>query len=445
MFSQVIMKILGMVYSLYLTNKRNFGDEGNAISMAGFQVYALFLGISSFGVPNTISKMVSEATEIGDERNSFRILKISIVIFTTISFLFCMILYFGANFISSKILSIPESSDILKILAPSIVFSTTEAVFRGYFNGINKISISAKSAILEQTLKTFLTILFVELIGEITNFDTMMMCKGSILAASIATISSFLYSFIKYKQIAKTKKIKYTNYRTTKNILKELFSILIPLLLTSLILMLENNIDLVTIVRILKSKVGEVEARKIYGIITSKVNLLLNLPLALNGAISVSLIPEISRNYIKLNLKRLKRNICVSFLITLIISVPVMLTYIFFSKNIMYLLYPNAPRGAELLRLGSFSIIFSCITQNLSGILQGIGNSKTHLFSVIIAMVLKFVLNFVLISNDYLLEKGAIISTLIADFTIFYIMFRKFIKTFKQLKIEEKQELFENV
>ena len=45
-----------------------------------------------------------------------------------------MILYFGADFISENILSIPESSDILKILAPSIVFSTTEAVFRGYFN-----------------------------------------------------------------------------------------------------------------------------------------------------------------------------------------------------------------------------------------------------------------------------------------------------------------------
>lgn len=27
MFSQIIVKILGMVYSLYLTNKRGFGDK----------------------------------------------------------------------------------------------------------------------------------------------------------------------------------------------------------------------------------------------------------------------------------------------------------------------------------------------------------------------------------------------------------------------------------
>ena len=264
----------------------------------------------------------------------------------------------------------------------------------------------------------------------------MMMCKGSILAASVATISSFLYSFVKYKKIAKNAIIKNLNYRTTKNILKELYSILIPISLTSILIILENNIDLVTIVRILKTRVGEVEARKIYGIITSKVNLLLNLPLALNGAISVSLIPEISRNFIKLDIRKIKRNIKASLLITLIISLPIMFIYMFFSKNIMYLLYPNAPRGAELLRLGSIAIIFSCITQNLSGILQGIGNSKTHLFSVMVAMILKFILNIVLVSNKYLLEKGAIISTLVADFVIFYIMFRKFWKTFKYLKIE---------
>lgn len=438
MFSQVLMKILGMIYSLYLTNKKNFGDEGNAICMAGFQVYAMFLGICSFGVPNAISKMVSESIEIGDEKNSIKILKISLIIFTSISFLFCLILYFGADFIAVHILSISASSDILKILAPSLVFSTTEAVFRGYFNGVNKISISAKSAILEQILKTIFTIIFVEIISKATNFDTIMMAKGSILSASIATISSFLYSFIEYKKLAKYNDFKNKNFRTVKNILKELFSILIPISITSMLMILESNIDSVTIVRILKTKIGESEARKIYGIITSKVNLLLNVPLALNGAISVSLIPEISRNFIKSDIKKLRKNIHVSILITLLISTPIMLAYIFFSKQIMYILYPNAPRGCELLKLGSLTITISCITQNISGILQGIGDSKTHLYSVMVGMSLKLILNVVLII--YLLEKGAIISTLIADFVIFYMMYRKFKNTFKDLKKVEKKK-----
>ena len=42
MFSQVLIKILGLAYKLYLTNREGFGDEGNAIYGAGFQIYACF-------------------------------------------------------------------------------------------------------------------------------------------------------------------------------------------------------------------------------------------------------------------------------------------------------------------------------------------------------------------------------------------------------------------
>ncbi|MBR2289883.1 MAG: oligosaccharide flippase family protein [Clostridia bacterium] len=109
MVSQVLIKILGMVYSLYLTNKRGFGDEGNAICMAGFQVYALLLGICAIGVPNAVSKMVSENMEIGDMDSCRRVLRLSLAVFTAIGFLFCLILYFGADFIATHILSISAS------------------------------------------------------------------------------------------------------------------------------------------------------------------------------------------------------------------------------------------------------------------------------------------------------------------------------------------------
>lgn len=60
MLSQVMIKILGLAYKLYLTNKEGFGDTGNAIYNSGYQIYALLLAISSTGVPNAIAKIVSE-------------------------------------------------------------------------------------------------------------------------------------------------------------------------------------------------------------------------------------------------------------------------------------------------------------------------------------------------------------------------------------------------
>ena len=43
MFSQVLIKLLGMVYTLYLTNREGFGDKGNGIVSSSYQIYAMLL------------------------------------------------------------------------------------------------------------------------------------------------------------------------------------------------------------------------------------------------------------------------------------------------------------------------------------------------------------------------------------------------------------------
>ena len=58
MFSQILIKVLGLIYTLYLTNRDGFGDAGNSIYISGYQIYALLLTISSICVPNAISKLV---------------------------------------------------------------------------------------------------------------------------------------------------------------------------------------------------------------------------------------------------------------------------------------------------------------------------------------------------------------------------------------------------
>ena len=91
MFSQVLIKILGLFYKLYLTNKNGFGDAGNAIYNSGFQIYALLLTISSIGVPNAVAKLISEKLSVGDNRGAQKIFKVAFAFFSnntcTIDFL----------------------------------------------------------------------------------------------------------------------------------------------------------------------------------------------------------------------------------------------------------------------------------------------------------------------------------------------------------------------
>lgn len=283
---------------------------------------------------------------------------------------------------------------------------------------------------LEQVIKTFFTIVIVEFISIKTNYNTDIMAKGAMLASTLATIFCFLYTIRDYIKIEK-EDYRQIGYKTKefeqniKEILSEIFVIAVPLCLTSFLMILESNIDSITIVKLLKDKIGEGAAREKYGIITSKVNLLSSLPMALNGAVAVALIPEISKSIVIQDKQSLKQSVDFSFLITLFIAVPIMLGLIVYCEDIMNFLYPNANKGAELLKLGSITIVFTSLSQTISGILQGTGDAKTHLTAICIGMILKLILNFVFIPIPLLLEKGAVLSSAICDFLIFMIMYVK--------------------
>ena len=278
MCSQVIIKILGLVYSMYLTNREGFGDNGNAIYMSGYQVYALLLTLSSIGVPNAISKLVSEKLALGDRKGADRIFKIAFVTFAFIGFVGTLLLYLGAGTIATVWLQIPEAEYTLMTLSPAIFFVSISSVVRGYFNGRQKMSATAKSQTVEQVFKTALTIIIVEIVAICTKVNTELMAAGANLATTFATFLSFSYIYALYKmnrrEEAKTlEKNGKTSKESANSIIKKILAVSIPISLSSLISAVNKNIDSVTVVRILKPLIGEATAKAKYGILTLPLQL----------------------------------------------------------------------------------------------------------------------------------------------------------------------------
>ena len=184
MVSQVLIKLLGLIYKLYLTNREGFGDEGNAIYSSGYQIYALLLTLSSVGVPNAISKLVSERVAVGDHKGAHRVFKISFATFGILGLIGTLILFLGAGYISNTLLQIPEAELTLVALSPSIFFVAIASVIRGYFNGREHLSVTAKSQTLEQVFKTLLTVIVVEMVCLIYGTNTKIMAAGANVATT---------------------------------------------------------------------------------------------------------------------------------------------------------------------------------------------------------------------------------------------------------------------
>ena len=153
--SQIFIKFMGLAYKLYLTNKEGFGDRGNAIYVSGFQIYALLLTFSSTGIPNAISKLVSERLALGDTKGAYKIFKIAILTFGLIGMIGTAFLFFMSKKIACNLIQIPEAEYSIMALSPSIFFVSISAVLRGYFNGMQKFTITAKSQTIEQILRKF--------------------------------------------------------------------------------------------------------------------------------------------------------------------------------------------------------------------------------------------------------------------------------------------------
>ena len=436
MFSQVLIKLLGLVYKLYLTNKEGFGDAGNAIYNSGYQIYALLLTISSVGVPNAISKLISEKVAIGDNKGAYRIFKISLITFGIIGAIGTSILFFGARYIANDLLMIPEAELTLVALSPSVFFVTIASVFRGYFNAREKISVTAKSQTLEQVFKTVLTVMVVEIIAIASRLNTTLMAAGANLATTLSVLLSFGYLFIYYKMYRKdigTDIKNSVNYKkeSIKSTIKKILWVSIPISLSAITSSLNKNIDSFTVVRLLSEFMSEAEAKIQYGILSGKVDTLITLPLSFNVAFATALVPAISSSIAKNDRETVNKRISFSLLLTILIGMPCTFGMIVFADPIIRLLFPNATDGALLLQISALAIIFTLLIQTCNGALQGLGRVYVPAIAGIVGLIIKFILNIVLIRIPSIGINGAAISSTIYHIFALAIVLYILMKTIK--------------
>lgn len=443
LISQIIVKGLGLIYKLYLTNREGFGDEGNAISTASFQVYALILSVTATGLPSAISRLVAERSANGDHKGAYKIFKVSMIIFSIIGLIGSYFLAIFAKQIANNYLNIKEAELSILALAPSVFLVSVISVFRGYFGGRENLKKQATGQTIDQVTKTITTVLFIESSVLLTvNPNTKIMAACTNLSATLANLFECLYLYQSYKKQKYDIGIDIRSSIDSKKlgtytILKEIISVAIPISLTAVIGTIANNIDSTTIVNKLKDVIGYEQAKKEYGILSGKVELLISFPLSFNTAISTALLPSIAAS--KNNLKKAESRINKSILFGLVLSIPISAIFFIYGSEILKLLFPNASSGAEILKISAISVVLITMIQMLNGILYGIGKSKVPIVAVTLGLIIKTILNNLLVSRVDLPfggTKGAAIANVMYDVVSFVVTIIA-VKKYTNIKIDK--------
>lgn len=451
MFSQVLIKVLGLVYRLVIMNVPGFGDLGNGYYSAGYQIYAVLLTISSQGIPSAVSRLVSEKVAIGEYKSAHRIFKIAMGLFAIVGGFFSLFLYIFSDFIASQILNVPDVKYVLRVLAPAIFFVTTSAVFRGYFAGLGTMKPTSVSQTLEQLFNCTLTITFVyALVGK----EPYIMAAGGNLSTTLAILISFSYLLMYYRRNNKKYAEKYKNVeqktdtRTVKSVAKTILMSSIPITIGSIISVVNMLIDTVTVSNCIQiayegiiqgKELLEQEAMKLTGIL-SKVDTIANLPIAINLAFSSALVPAISSELAKKDYKSASNKISFSMSASLLIVIPCAVGFIVLANPILKMLYPSASDGAGILQIASITMIFVAINHTLNGALYGLNKLYIPAIALTCGSVIKIILNLILIRNPNINIYGATISSLICQLITFFITYRA-IKSAINIKLNIKNNL----
>lgn len=410
MLSGLSTKVLGLIIKVIFT--RIVGSTTISLYTIVMPTYSLILTIGTFAMPTTIAKLIAQ-------KNSKKVLNKALKIIVLLNISIILIMFLSARFIAGTLLKEPNAYYLLIAMALTLPFSSIACIFKGYFYGIQKNYPHVLSNTIEQIIRL---ILILTIIPKLIEYSYVHAAVGLILTFLFTEGASIItFSFCMNKDDLKTMfSFKNNNFDS-----KEILSLSVPSVSSRIIGNICYFFEPIILTNILLFKgysnsfiLSEYGAYNAYAIST------LTIPSFFINAISLALIPEISKYneegnilYIK---KRLKEGIFFSFIIGLFSS---FIIYIFRYRLLLFLY--KTTLGVDYIKyLAPFFILF--YFENIfASFMQAIGKAKITLRITVVSSIIKLVslasLSFLKIGIYSLLISEIINILFVVSINYFYI------------------------
>ena len=429
--SLILVKILGMVYVIPFY--KIIKEEGGALYSYAYNIYNMFLNLSTAGIPVAVSKIISEYNSEKDYKSKEKAYKISVKIIFIFSLIMFLILFLFPDKISilifGKVIKNYNLNDIVKVIRVisfCLLIIPFLSVSKGYLEGHKIMKEVSISQVIEQLVR-----ISIILIGS---YISVIVLKKSVVTAVCISLSgaffgglvSTIYLKIKIRKNKKIFEINNSENKESENekiILKKIISYSVPLIILSVSVDFYNMVNVALITRgSIYTNYTIYESQIISSIITTWCPKICMLITAIANSININLIPSIST--LKEN-DDINSQINKALSILFLISLPMMLGIILLSKEIYLFFYGNNEIGFIMLKFVSVISFLTSITLVFNAIFQGINKYRMLYVNILLVFLINVILIFPLMKLFYLLNLvsavGATIATIIAYLSIIVI------------------------
>ena len=401
-FCIIIGKVLGIIYVIPFY--KIIGEQGGTLYGYAYNIYNIFLIISSAGIPLAISKLTSEYHALKQDDKKVRMYEIAtkiITIFSISSFLICFIF---APQLSNLIIgeleggnTIEDVTFVIRLISFALLVIPMLSIKRGYLQGHTYIKEPSISQIIEQVVRIAIIIIGSYLCVYIFKLPIKYAIGISVLAAAIGGLATYIYLTVitnkNKKQIGLDEKI-HVDKKVDREIINKIITYSIPFIVINLANTIYTFTDMVLVIRTLpKLGFAATDTEFISSVFTTwgvKFNTIIT---SISTGLIVSLIPNMVKDYTEKNYTAVNINFNKCLKIILLIIAPLAIFISCMSTSMWNIFYINNHYGQSIIRYTIIVTILDCLYMVINSLMQSINKRKVIYISVVTGLLLNLILD----------------------------------------------------
>ena len=407
-----IVKVIGALYKIPLN--AIIGEQGFGYYSTAYEIYTVLLMISTAGLPVAMSRMISQASSLGNYRQVRKIYTVSRTIFLSLGLIGTLLMTVFCKQLAA-FQEQPDAWAAIGTLGPCCFLICLMSTYRGFFQGQSNMIPTSVSQVLEAVCKLIVGIAAALLIKFYWH-SIPLAAGGAIFGVTMSCLLSSFYLNHCFRKAFKTLPITDEPVDSGKDIAKGLLAIAIPITIGSaglqILTVLETKIYMSQLLNFLTQDQADTQ-KGIYNMTQT----IFNMPCAFITPITISIIPAITAQITSGDAKSARSTEESAVRVTGLISAPCAVGLAVLAEPVTGLLggYTGEKLvlATSLMTVLGICIVFNALVLLTNAIMQAHGHVNLPVVNMFIGGAVKLVAVFILAGNPNIGILGTPIGSLL--------------------------------
>ncbi|EEU20354.1 polysaccharide biosynthesis protein [Lactobacillus crispatus] len=405
-FGSIASRILGALYIIpWYAWMGSYGNIANALTARSYNIYTIFILISTAGIPGAIAKQVAKYNALNEYGIGRKLFRKGLILMSILGIVSAAIMYFASPLLASNgSQSDPRQVAVMRSLSYAILIIPILSIMRGYFQGYADMMPSAMSQFVEQFARVVWMLLTAFVIMQIQHGSYVHAVIQSNLAAAIGALFGIglLIWFLFSRRNQLNYLVEHSNNRihvSTTELFMEIIEQAIPFIIIDSGITLFSLVDQYTFHPMIASLVhaSSDTIEDWYALFGLNANKLIMIIVSLASAMAVTAIPLLSAAHTRGDYKSISKQIANTMDLFLFVMIPAAFGMAAISRPIYTVFYGPDLLGSNVLYLSSFTAISLGLFTVLMAILQGLSENGLAIKYLVLGLILKGILQYPMI------------------------------------------------